>query len=342
MARFPKQTKTEKTKEQHRNRTRQLLNRYMRETGEDFELIEARRFVDWLVEILRDLKPSSFRQYKAAVLYALPKFDICNVWMDEALDRLAAVDQSICNYDGPPRTSASKHKKYPPEFLDRMLDKLAKGFKENDQYRDIKHAPELFAILVGTVAVGLRPIEWGQSEIIIDDETGHGALEVQNAKATNNRANGPSRKVVYGHMPEPVKSIVEYMVIHACNSDDWAKEYNQIADLHYRLQKKLRPRAVKRYAIYSCRHQNIANMKLAEVYDDIAPLVGHGTRRTAAEHYGRKTAGRRIISSEIDCEITAETLPKPGGGVEVAHGIKENRRGYGGKGRGPNVPSPSR
>lgn len=191
MARFPKQTKTEKTKEQYRNRPRQLLNRYMRETGEDFELIEASLFVDWLIEMLRDLKPNSFRQYKSAVLFALPEFGICNLWMDEALKRLARVPQSTCNYDGPPRTSASKHKKYPPEFLDLILEQLAKGFEENKQFKDIKHAPKLFAILVGTVAVGLRPIEWGQSEIIMDDETGHWALEVQNAKATNNRGDLP-------------------------------------------------------------------------------------------------------------------------------------------------------
>ncbi|PCI39749.1 MAG: hypothetical protein COB46_08130 [Rhodospirillaceae bacterium] len=313
---------TEETKASYRKRCERLLFRYVRETGVDFEFIYPPEFIDWLIELAQGWEKSTFRQYKAAVILALPSFEICTFDMDESLEKLKDTSQDICKGSPSGRTSHNKKKSYPPEILDRLFEEFV---SKPTKYR---YALELSTILIGTITLGLRPVEWGQSEFILDQETGEKALLVQNAKATNGRANGPSRTIIYGHLPKKIQNAISYLVKFAGNSENWMVEYNRISDLHYRLQKKLRPRAKRKYAIYSARHQCIANLKQAGVFERIAALVGHGTTRTAAEHYGRATAGRMKMSAVIDYEINAETLPRPGRNKGDEKKIKDNRRGY--------------
>lgn len=320
MSNLPKQSRTEATEERYINRCEQLLRRYWRETGVDFEFIHPIEFIDWLIEVMRGLKPRSFRHYKASVMFALPLADICTLWMDQALDGLALTSESICDYKGPPRTSSAKRKKYPPEFLDKMIDEVVKNTFE------YKYGQELLLILIGTIALGLRPCEWRCAEIEVNDNTSNLVLHVQNAKVNNVRSFGPEREIEFGFLPKEVQAAIKHLVNLATECTNWSKEYARIADLHYRLQRKLRPRAKGRYAIYSARHQYIANLKLAGVFDHIALLVGHGSRRTAAEHYGRKSAGRKVISSKIDWELTKASLPRPSQKMFNEHTIKDDPR----------------
>jgi len=63
-------------------------------------------------------------------------------------------------------------------------------------------------------------------------------------------------------------------------------------------------------------------------FDHIAALSGHGTTKTATEHYCRATAGRKKMSAILDYEINVETLPRPGGGEQGKMKINDNLRSY--------------
>lgn len=309
--RFPEQTRTRATEKAYRKKCYQLFRRYLRENGlseeqnQDDVHFDSLDFVDWVIQLGGSLKPRSFRYYKASVLSRLKKVDNPSEELEMAIEMLVSTSTEHCLKGTSRKTSATKAKSYPPKILDRVIEEL---LLDREQY---KYGTVLVHLLVATIAMGLRPVEWSSAEFVIDGKTGEKALRVRNAKATNGRACGKTREIVYGSLPPTVQQMVEEAATYAKTCDDWAVEYRRIADLHYRVQKKLRPRAVKRYAIYSARHQNIANLKFLADFEDIAPLAGHASRHTAVVHYGRKSAGRTFISARIDSVLSPEALPRP-------------------------------
>ena len=51
-------------------------------------------------------------------------------------------------------------------------------------------------------------------------------------------------------------------------------------------------------------------MKQIYNLETIAEIMGHNSERTATEHYGRRTAGRKMISKHVDTAIE-DMLPAP-------------------------------
>ncbi|MEG3619774.1 hypothetical protein V5T82_15015 [Magnetovibrio sp. PR-2] len=317
MSNFPKQTRTTQTEEDYYKTCETLFLRHMRECHPESERFDPIAFVEWLISLKPTLKEASFRNYKASVLFGLKNFDDGSSCLEEAITILQREPQTGCLKGKSYKTSNKKEKKYPPKILDRVLDELLRDIGK------YKYNPQLVCILIATIAVGLRPVEWGKTDIQQNEETGERLLIVKNAKATNGRGNGEDREINITNLPPEIHKAIEYIVEFATNSENWGLEYDRISCLHARLQKKIRPRARTSYTIYSARHQYIANLKHLGVFDDIADLVGHKGKRTATEHYGRKQAGKLKISKRLDYELSVETRPRPAMGKARKSGMED-------------------
>ena len=74
----------------------------------------------------------------------------------------------------------------------------------------------------------------------------------------------------------------------------WDEYYAGISRRLYNITKRLFPKNKKRPSLYSCRHQQIANLKSAGYsLVEIACLSGHLTDVTASEHYGKRRYGNK-------------------------------------------------
>src|SRR5260364_48969 len=137
--------------------------------------------------------------------------------------------------------------------------------------------------LAAAAVTGLRPCEWRTAQLN-EDAT---QLIVQNAKATNGRANGASRTIAI--RPEDAASIQAHLAsIHEL----LARGY-PFAHIHQCCSIALNRACkalwgtdpAKRYALYSARHQFAANAKATTSQQEVARLIGHHSIRTARRHY---------------------------------------------------------
>jgi integrase len=304
MTTFPKPTSRQKsTNQAYQNRCDQLVLRYAKSRGIDIADIEPMAFVNWVISLKENIKAASFRQYRASVVYGLPKTGINQDGMVGARLKLNDEPQTDC-IKRSVKTSSSKAKGYPPEILDRVVNEL------NDKFIKAKYRKPLMAFLVSSIALGLRPSEWGSTKLGHDQASGAKCVIIKNAKTTNGRGTGEERVVVYDHMPIRIQEFIEWMVDYASSREDWDQDQKKIANLHYRIQKHISPKGRRRYSLYSCRHQCSANMKQNYNLETIAEIMGHNSERTATEHYGRRTAGRKIISKHVETAIE-DMLPTP-------------------------------
>ena len=304
MTTFPKPTSRQKsTIEAYQNRCNQLLLRYAKTMDIGIADVEPMAFVDWIIGLKKNIKAATFRQYRASVVYGLPMTIIRQDGMVGARLKLNDEPQTDC-LKRSAKTSSSKAKGYPPEILDRVVAELAGKFVK------AKYRKPLMAFLVSSIALGLRPSEWSTTTLGHDQTSGAKCVIIKNAKTTNGRGTGEDRVVVYDHMPERIQQFIEWMVDYASSREDWDQDQKRIADLHYRIQKHISPNGRRRYSLYSCRHQCSANMKQIYNLETIAEIMGHNSERTATEHYGRRTAGRKIISKHVKTAIE-DMLPAP-------------------------------
>lgn len=298
-------TQTKQTRQAYQHRCDQLVARHAKGMGIAVPDVQAMYFTNWLIGLKSTIKKSTFRQYKCSAVYGLSNSGIRLNGMAEALSKLEAEPQADCLKKSS-KTSSPKAKCYPPDVLDRVVVELHKTDKP------AKYAKPLLSFLLASIALGLRPNEWGSTFLSVDENTGEKSVILKNSKTTNGRGSGPKREILYGHMPDRVQTSIEYLVGYASSRENWADEQKKISDLHYRVQKRISPKGKRRYTLYSCRHQCSANMKMAYTKETIAEVMGHGSEETATTHYGRRSAGRLKISKHVDCTIQ-DMLPAPKG-----------------------------
>ena len=304
---------SDNTTQQYSDRGRLLINRYKRENliPLDYDDFEPTDFVQWLLSLKPTVKSSTWRVYRQAAYHMLEGMPAD---IDHALTLL---DNDIIENDsragkkenwdgkitrGSHKTSSMKEKRFPKKDLDKVLAFLR--YKSRS-----KLAPILTDWLIATLNTGLRPIEWRATAIErTTDQNGKTWiwLYVVNAKATNLRANGKVRTLDISDLPTDVIACIERM---SNNGLSWLEDGNydsiksQVGQLLYSVGEKLFPKKSKSYALYSCRHQFIANMKLIMSPEEVSALSGHAVTKTAMQSYGKK---RSSWSPE---EIT--THPKP-------------------------------
>lgn len=298
---YPKATVADETVIDYLNKAKELTARYIKKHGEITDSISV---VKWLEAMKPNIESSTWRYYKASLVCY---FDKTN--QSETAAALRKIQSDGCKVSSSTqkkeKKTSSNKKKSVSEREELLIVEHFKSTEEESYWSRPVHA-----FFKATLATGLRPIEWQQSQLISDD-SGAPILKVKNAKNTNNRSHGKYRHLHLSDISDEdmlfIRINLQYTSpIHGWNGPNgklssFNDYYKYIRAHMYRTTKKLFPCTAKRVSIYSCRHQMIANLKKAAfTLAEIAALVGHGTDETASAHYGRAKYGR-----------SRKGLPKP-------------------------------
>jgi hypothetical protein len=317
------------TMEQYLRRGQALFDRWKVVTGQEQradEELDPVQFTNWLLSLKPGLKPSSWRMYRTSAINFLEGFP--SIEQSEAI-RLLETDVSHSSSpaevarrhreamkgnpdedeDEDDKTSAKKERRLPIDALNRIKERLKLGSRS-------RYAEILRDWLDAGILTGLRPIEWRAAEVEIkpievSEEYPHGRialLYVISAKATNGRGTGVARTLDISNFSDAELAVVRR---HAgvcramMRSDDFLRVKGQVGTLLRQTCAALWPsrdgkgaQEGRHYALYSCRHQAIANWKsMGLPLEEIAALVGHGVSDTTAERYGKRRSGwaREVI-----------------------------------------------
>lgn len=291
-------TRSEYTKREYQRRTKELARRCRKELEiHSHELLDLRQFIGWLINQKSKLAGTSWRQYKASVVYFLEvEIEKNNDPIaQEALEALLPEDVDGC-MSSSQRTSAIKLKKFPLKDF-QVLHK----YLENTP--GVWHEP-LRRWLVASLLTGLRPQEW--ANVTYTTKDGEDAIVIKNAKFTNGRAHGPTRTLLLGKLTVEERETIRK---HVEVSSEWEqnKEFKRFnrdcASTLGRLSRKLWPKRSQHVSLYSARHQFSADAKASGMSrEEIAALMGHAVDETASIHYGRKTAGYNLCRVRPDPE----------------------------------------
>lgn len=291
-------TASQATLDQYHRRGQSLFDRYRRErklviSAEELSPVE---FVNWLLSLKPRLKSSTWRMYRQSAVHFVEGFP-----SDETDEAIRILNTDIIDYsrpestpivrDGKKRrlTSAQKEKSFRLEDMNKILAYL-ETFSRSKNHRILSDW------LRAGVLTGLRPIEWRTTDLEIrDDKTApYGRrvwLYVLNAKATNDRGTGVVRTLDLSSFDDSDLACVERMVDRGRTwllEHRFAEMKDGAQNLLYHVTRRLWPRRRRAYALYSCRHQAIANWKAVLPAVEIAALSGHGITSTATSHYGKK------------------------------------------------------
>jgi len=293
-----KPTRTEQTERSYRQRTKDLVRRCRKEFSiHPHEALDYRRFVGWLVTQKTQWSRPTWRQYKASVVYVLEQESELrhDAVAQEALEVLLPIDVEGCPARTK-RTSATKLKKFPLKEYRAILARLDK--------HPTPWAADLIRWLGSSLLVGLRPQEWGNTQYT--SFAGEDALITKNAKATNNRAHGPTRTILLGGLTDDERNMIKMHVDRSqafSKANDFNRYYHGCAATLARVVRNLWPNRKEYVTLYSARHQFSADAKASGLApDELAALMGHAVDITAAKHYGKKTAGFEMVRVRPDPE----------------------------------------
>jgi hypothetical protein len=319
-------TRSEKTHNHYLERGRMLVQRYRRERdlgSTSIDGLDPVEFVNWLFSLKPTLSRATWRPYRQAA-----KAILTSVPHDDTETAIAMIDADIAEAsaasekdhapeaererpatrkDGiPRRTSGLKEKRFLKKDFDRVLAYLR-------YYSRSKFAPILGDWMAAGITTGLRPIEWRATDIEVKEDPAAPRgrwvwLYVLNAKHTNGRGNGLVRTIDISHFSDGTIDSIRRMSQRGAQwliDGVYDSMQSQSSQLLYAVCEKLFSTRNKTYALYSLRHQFVANAKSIHRPEEVSALLGHVVTDTAAENYGRKT------SSWGPEEITDRAEPVP-------------------------------
>lgn len=276
-------------------------------------------FVAWMLGRAPRMRSATFRQYKAAMLLAMPNLFPSTSDLDLALERLRRAEHR--SVGALPRRTSARKLKYVSEgdWLSLAAYLRAKG----DGYGDDAPGSGVTSALVEawcrvTLLCGLRPTEWFNASV---EMYGDGArVIVGNAKATHGRAHGQTRTLLFEALDD--KEIWALRLVHgwatAWAAAGRASELQKlVADRLYRAARQALGRRDAYPSLYTFRHQAIANWKTEHGTVEVAALCGHAVIETATKHYaGRSRAwrGRRPSLARPSPENVQAVLTARAGG----------------------------
>jgi len=292
----PHPTRNADTIQAYPKRVRTLIQRCRRALGVGpHDKLGHKQYVGWLINDRLNKSRPTWRMYKAASVYFLEQ-EIArdgDPEAEEALELLQSITSEGC-VKTTMRTSGAKLKKFPLRDYRRLLDHL-------DDHPS-PWSEDLGRWLSAGMLLGLRPVEWGQAEMILIQ--GEAALKVRNAKQTNNRAHGEFRTLLMGGLTDEERALVDRHVAQArafAHAGEFAKFYQGCAATLARVVRQIWPRRPKKLTLYSLRHQFAADAKASGLTtEEIAALMGHAVDTTATQHYGRKSAGLEMVRVRPD------------------------------------------
>lgn len=266
---------------------------------------------------------STWRQTKASLIF---HFTSLNTQASlEAVQMLIGVSQADCLKRGR-QTSGMRARKFSQEALDSLLQTI-RGERS-------KYSSTLERWLVLGICTGLRPDEWGSSEVVLLDPISVGDssngfeveelgdslkihyLRVANSKTTNGRAHGAYRHLNLSNLkPSVIESISQFckLMNEARLDGNYDRYYRGCQQLLLRSNKKSNnsTRKGKFIQLYSPRHKFSSDAKLVYSPAQVAALMGHSTVMTAVAHYGKSHSGtRRNIAIPVTSEVARVNLSK--------------------------------
>lgn len=262
------------TAEHYEARFVQLQRRFQREHGD----WDWAAFVDWLIARRPTLRPATYRQYRAAVVWALQAEAPANA--DALRARLRDGGSAGRRGDLPPRTSSGKAKSVRIEEVHRLVVWL----QDHGGLWDDLAARWLF----WSIQTGLRPIEW-RDAMLQPNALGY-SLEVRNAKHSHVRAHGEHRTV---HLQIKASEAIALQAFLDRVQGDCEAAYQGCRLALHRATQTLWPRRARQPSLYTGRHQFAADAKASGLAPEaIAALMGHAVTETHQTHYGKRRCGR--------------------------------------------------
>lgn len=265
----------------------------------------------------------TWRLYKASLLFRYGNMG--TPVAQEACALLRSTPQTPCLTKSS-RTSSVRPKKFTDVDLEAVLEQLEESKSPC--------ASILQMWLLHGVVFGLRPHEWGTATVVFlrsadlvrDGASAAGIwevprpfLRVRNSKATNGRSHGEYRHLeLVDFPPERVVDLQMFLEIMAGAYEDgqFSRLMRQCTDVLYRINKSLHPRDKSRWIhLYTLRHRVSSNAKAALSQVEVATLMGHKSKRTATEHYGRRRSARggleiKPIAAEVR-RVQAHAMARP-------------------------------
>lgn len=282
------------TEERYSEVSRQLLKRFSKETGINWRS-DPQVLINWLHQKSDEWMPATWRQYKSALIRHFVYYGT-----EDYIEMLRGLEKKPIKPDfrKSNRTSRQKQKRFSHDELTLIIEELTK--------RRTRYASILANWLYVGILTGVRPIEWHESEVILNENGCF--LSVKNAKYSQRRSNGEFRTLELTSMASDEIGAIQKQVslLSGIDQDEYTLMQKSCADLMYRVCRKLWPNKNKYPTLYSTRHQFSANAKKSR-YDlkEVAALMGHAVEDTATLHYGKKRDGQdhvRVspLASEVE------------------------------------------
>jgi hypothetical protein len=246
-------------------------------------------FIDWLIARRPSLRPASYRQYRAAVVWALQQQG--GPQAGGLCARLRCEGQAARRRELALRTSAGKAKSVPLHDLHRLVVKLQTlGGKWDDLT-----ARWLF----WSTQTGLRPVEW--RDVALREHATGVDLLVRNAKHSHGRAHGELR-TVHLQMDDDAQQAVQALRTFVGRVQaDFAAAYQGCRLALHRATRALWPHRQRHPTLYTGRHQFAADAKASGLPPEaIAALMGHAVTDTHQTHYGKRRCGRGGLLAAAD------------------------------------------
>lgn len=246
-------------------------------------------FIEWLILIRPNLRPATWRQYRAAVVYVMNDRLVQdkNFFQSRLMERNNLPECKSL----PARTSSSKSKSISDADMDKLIQYLS---VHNGKWDSLTGQWLVFGMITG-----LRPGEWCDVKVC-SHEDGM-ILRVVNKKFDGQRAHGPERTIhvhISAHMQDALNVFIQTIQSEA---EDFSVVYEGCRIALWRATKILWPRRKKRIALYSARHQFAADAKSAGLDPKvIAALMGHAVTDTHQTQYGKRRSGRGQLMVEAD------------------------------------------
>ncbi|MBB4053969.1 integrase [Devosia subaequoris] len=299
-------TRTLSTEIEYADRVAMLMRRASSALGRPATLLDT---IQHLSGQHDEFAPASIRKYFAALTAAF----------EEALAADTALAHPEADYRGalekrprprPPskerRTSARKRK----DVLRAEVKTVCRYLWDRGESDD----KLLVRLIIHGVFLGLRPSEHSEAR------RNGSVLIVYSRKITNGRGLGPLRELDLGNVSEDELYSIDKLI--AAFAKAGCEELELVIDrLGARLRRACRRVGVKPFALYTTRHQAIANMKAAgETTTEIAAMAGHKSQQTASKYYAKRRSGwknapsasaTRDMVAKFDVAVPVPTPPSP-------------------------------
>lgn len=301
------QTRTEATVARYLKRADSLLSRLADEMQLPEDAYPAPSdVVAYMKRHASEWKWSTFRQYQASLVcrYEIEFERSQDPLFAQTAEEIRTLPHMDCKPEREPgRTSSRKRKGIPKRDYDVLVANLANPKQGGD------YAKRAALWLMAALGTGLRPCEWQHAVLLSDENT----LEVANAKATNGRATGVSRKIPVSAEDLPViRAHLDSIRELLGRGLSFSQIHNRCGEALNRACRALWGRdPSKRYALYSARHQFAANSKAVAPPEVVAALLGHRSIRTARRHYApRRSAWMQFRQGSKPVPVN-DNMPKP-------------------------------